>query len=107
MINYIRFKLMGGKIYLKDHVVPHIFECQNSEKLISPLESGKPTRKSRKSSFGNEQGQKAEPEFRVLIPSKSYSKNKPTQTICVNQRTISIQCEPVYKNESVQTDAYI
>lgn len=43
-------------------------------------------------------------ELKVLIPSKCYSKNKSTQTVCVNQQTVSIQCEPSYENKCAQTN---
>ncbi|XP_048524134.1 uncharacterized protein LOC109546422 isoform X2 [Dendroctonus ponderosae] len=32
MENYVRFKLMGGKILLKTGVIPHIFDCQQDRK---------------------------------------------------------------------------
>lgn len=32
MENYLRYKMVGGKIILKDHVVPHIFSCQADRK---------------------------------------------------------------------------
>lgn len=32
MENYVRFKLMGGKIIMKRDVVPHIFKCQPGRK---------------------------------------------------------------------------
>lgn len=32
MENYIRFKLMGGQIKMKNNVVPHIFDCQPDRK---------------------------------------------------------------------------
>lgn len=35
MENYIRFKLMGGKIIMKRDVVPHIFDCQPDRKRTS------------------------------------------------------------------------
>ncbi|KAG8178369.1 hypothetical protein JTE90_027237 [Oedothorax gibbosus] len=32
MENYIRYKLMGGRIFLKKGVLPHRFDCQTSKK---------------------------------------------------------------------------
>ncbi|XP_046976292.1 uncharacterized protein LOC124542361 isoform X2 [Vanessa cardui] len=34
--NWMKFKMIGGKLFLKKHVVPHIFECQNRMVPLKP-----------------------------------------------------------------------
>ena len=123
---------MGGKIFLKDHVIPHIYKCQADIKRHLPPENS--TTKRSKNTLVDillnrtPEGEESEleiesrlkpsnttPEFQMLehvlpedlLSSKFNMEDKCTQTVCIKQRIVSVQCKPNYRSKFVQTDIVI
>lgn len=130
--NYIRYKLIGGKIHLKEHVVPHIFDCQINRKRSSTVcERSGSIKRSRKSLIDtlldsddntfttctesptvevhNEAEAVSSVQDNVEVISNvevrpSFSSEMSTQTLFTIQRTVSTQYKPHYRSKFIQTE---
>ncbi|KAG5892191.1 hypothetical protein JTB14_012929 [Gonioctena quinquepunctata] len=124
MVNYTKYKLMGGNIFLKDHVVPHIFDRQEDRKRSLEEDSSGSSVASKKERkqlvetllsencdlnpsasskvIGDEV--KIEISEMKLEPLTVLKCDKYTQTDKIPQRTVSVQHIPTYESSFAQTD---
>ncbi|CAH1114846.1 unnamed protein product [Psylliodes chrysocephalus] len=107
MVNLVKYKLVGGNIYLKEHVVPHIFQCKTGRKRPSEEKefeaSAKKARQNIVESLLMDNASENITDENVLRKN-TFEKCTQTQVTEVKNFGAQVLIRPYYRSKLIQTE---